>query len=82
MTPTRGRALIINNEVTRPGSKHDYQRLEEMLKNFGFVISKRSASSGRSCRQKEGCGKEGCANRKCGGKGEWTAKVRIVANFC
>lgn len=76
MTQTRGRALIINNEVDRDGSQHDYKRLELMLRNFGFVISNFSASSGKSCKnKKDKCGKKGCANKLCGGEGEWTAAV-------
>lgn len=45
MTPTRGRALIINtgSQTDRKGSQHDYTNVEHMFEQFGFIISNLSA---------------------------------------
>ena len=39
MTPSRGRALVINNSLNRSGSTHDYENVTTMLRKFGFIIS-------------------------------------------
>ena len=39
MTPSRGRALVINSSLNRSGSTHDYENVTTMLRKFGFIIS-------------------------------------------
>ena len=50
MTATRGRVLLINDEMNRTGSKLDFEHLNDLFKQMGFIISSLSATKIWSCK--------------------------------
>ena len=50
MTATRGRVLLINDEMNRKGCKLDFEHLNDLFKQMGFVISSLSATKIWSCK--------------------------------